>query len=106
MALENSYNALDNGNGSIHIHVYSDGDRVFIKIQDNGKGIREELLEKVRKRGFSQSESTGLGLSFIDDVIKTHHGQIQLSSEYGVGTTLKIILPKGNIINEQKDFSY
>lgn len=104
-ALENSYNAFDKDNGSIYISVYSDNDRVFIEIQDNGKGIREELLEKVRKRGFSQSESTGLGLSFIDDVIKIHNGQIRLSSEYGVGTTLKIILPKGNV-NEQKDFSY
>ena len=54
-ALETSYNALDNGNGSIHIHVYSDGDRVFIKIQDNGKGIREELLEKVRREGLAKA---------------------------------------------------
>jgi len=96
-ALDDSYNAIDKDKGNIYIRVYSDNERVVIEIQDNGKGIKRELLEEVKKRGFSQSESTGLGLSFIDDVVRTHNGQMCLSSEYGAGTTLKIILPKVSV---------
>lgn len=93
-ALDNSYNALDENYGDIDLHVYSTDNKVFIIIEDNGKGIKQEYLEEVKKRGYSRSESTGLGLSFIEDVINSHNGELSLDSEYGVGTKLKITLPK------------
>lgn len=93
-ALDNSYNALDKNHGNIYLHVYSRNENVYIVVEDDGKGIKEEFLEEVRQRGYSKNESTGLGLSFIEDVINSHDGELFLDSKDGVGTKLKIILPR------------
>ena len=48
-----------------------------IKISDNGEGIPSENINKVFNKGFSTKEhGTGLGLDFINLVVKNHHGRI------------------------------
>ncbi len=93
-ALDNSYNALDQGKGEINIDIDLRDGEIVIEISDNGIGIREDFLEKVTKIGYSKSKSTGLGLSFIEDVVESHGGRMKLESEYKVGTNLKIILAR------------
>lgn len=93
-ALDNSYNALDHGNGKILVYIDLIGDEICIEIKDNGMGIKGENLGKVIKRGYSGSNSTGLGLNFMEDIVKNHGGEMQLDSEYMIGTSLKIIIPR------------
>lgn len=103
-ALDNSYNALSDDNGEIKITIESDNDSVYIDIVDNGIGIEEEMFEEISTRGFSIRQSTGLGLSFIKDVVDSHEGKMHIKSEYGLGTDIKIILSRVNI-SEQENIS-
>jgi signal transduction histidine kinase len=74
------------------------GDRVEIKVRDNGMGIPPELREKIFHPFFTTKpagEGTGLGLSISHDIIvKQHGGTIEVQSEIGKYTEFRIILPR------------
>jgi signal transduction histidine kinase len=74
------------------------GDRVEIRIRDNGTGIAPEVREKLFNPFFTTKpagEGTGLGLSISHDVIvKQHGGSIEVDTEPGEFTEFKIILPR------------
>ena len=74
------------------------GDRVEIRIRDNGTGIPPEVKEKMFNPFFTTKpagEGTGLGLSFSHDIIvKQHAGSIEVDTEPGKFTEFKIVLPR------------
>jgi two-component system, NtrC family, sensor kinase len=74
------------------------GDRVEISIRDNGTGIAAELKEKIFNPFFttkSAGEGTGLGLSISHDIIvKQHSGSIEVDTQPGEFTEIRIILPR------------
>jgi GAF domain-containing protein len=74
------------------------GDRVEIKIRDNGAGISPDVREKMFNPFFTTKptgEGTGLGLSISHDiVVKQHAGSIEVDTEPGEFTEIKIILPR------------
>jgi two-component system, NtrC family, sensor kinase len=74
------------------------GDKVEIRIRDNGIGIPEGVKEKIFDPFFTtkpSGEGTGLGLSMSHDIIvKQHGGSIDVETEPGVFTEFKIILPR------------
>jgi two-component system, NtrC family, sensor kinase len=74
------------------------GDRVEIRIRDNGIGIAPEVQEKMFNPFFTTKpagEGTGLGLSISHDIIvKQHSGSIVVDTEPGTFTEFKIILPR------------
>jgi signal transduction histidine kinase len=74
------------------------GDRVEIGIRDNGTGIPPEVKEKLFTPFFTTKpagEGTGLGLSISHDIIvKQHSGSIEVDTEPGEFTELRIILPR------------
>jgi signal transduction histidine kinase len=74
------------------------GDRVEIRIRDNGTGIPPEVREKMFNPFFTTKpagEGTGLGLSISHDIIvKQHSGSIEVDTEPGEFTAFKIILPR------------
>ena len=74
------------------------GDRVEIRIRDNGTGIPPEVKEKLFSPFFTTKpagEGTGLGLSISHDIIvKQHGGSIEVDTEPGEFTEFKIILPR------------
>ncbi len=73
------------------------GDRVEIRIRDNGAGIPEAALDKIFTPFFTTKqagEGTGLGLSISHDIIvKEHRGEIRTHTEVGQFTEFIIILP-------------
>jgi signal transduction histidine kinase len=70
------------------------GNYVEIVFVDSGCGIRSENLHKVFDPYFTTKDGgTGLGLSTTFSVINNHGGHIEITSEIGQGTTVKIILP-------------
>ena len=75
------------------------GDSVEIRIRDNGTGIPAEVREKMFNPFFTTKpagEGTGLGLSMSHDIIvKQHGGSIDVETEAGEFTELRIILPRG-----------
>jgi two-component system NtrC family sensor kinase len=74
------------------------GDKVEIRIRDNGTGIPEGVKEKIFNPFFTtkpSGEGTGLGLSISHDIIvKQHGGSIEVETEPGVFTEFKIVLPR------------
>ena len=74
------------------------GDSVEIRIRDNGTGIPAEVREKMFNPFFTTKpagEGTGLGLSMSHDIIvKQHGGSIDVETEAGEFTELRIVLPR------------
>jgi two-component system NtrC family sensor kinase len=75
------------------------GDRVEIRIRDNGTGIPPEVKEKMFNPFFTTKpvgEGTGLGLSLSYDIIvKQHAGSIEVDTQPGEFTEFRIVLPRG-----------
>jgi signal transduction histidine kinase len=74
------------------------GDRVEIRIRDNGTGIPPEVKDKMFNPFFTTKpagEGTGLGLSISHDIIvKQHAGSIEVDTRPGEFTEFRIVLPR------------
>ncbi|MBK1811123.1 PAS domain S-box protein [Clostridium sp. YIM B02505] len=67
---------------------------VYIKIEDNGKGMSEEIIKKIGTPFFTTKKTgTGLGLSACYQIIKEHSGRIEIESWIGIGTIFTITIP-------------
>jgi len=91
----------EGGNGiepTIAAATKSLGDRVEIRIRDNGIGIPPEVREKMFNPFFTTKpagEGTGLGLSISHDIIvKQHSGYIEVDTKPGEFTEFRIVLPR------------
>lgn len=73
------------------------GEFVMIAISDNGTGMTEEIREKVFEPFFTTKEpgkGTGLGLSMVYGFVQRTGGSININSEVGKGTTIRLYLPR------------
>ena len=92
-------NAIDamNGEGHIGIHVAQSDNRVYIDVEDTGKGIQKSHFNSVFSPGFTtKKRGWGLGLSLAKRIIESYHkGRIYVKhSELNKGTTFRIELRK------------
>jgi len=73
------------------------GNKVEIKVSDNGNGIPQSALGKIFQPFFTTKptgEGTGLGLSMSYDIITiSHNGELQVETNEGAGTVFTILLP-------------
>ncbi len=84
------------GKGTITLRTRHDGNWVAFQVIDTGSGITNEDISKVFDPGFTTKGvrvGTGLGLPICYTIVKEHHGNIDIESEVGVGTTVTIKLP-------------
>ena len=72
-----------------------------IRIRDNGIGIPDDVKEKIFNPFFTTKptgEGTGLGLSISHDiVVKQHAGSIEVDTQAGEFTEIRIILPRTGV---------
>ena len=72
-----------------------EGGHVRISIQDEGKGIEPENLERIFEPFFStRPDGTGLGLPIARRIAQAHGGDLSVESRPGVGTTVTVRLPQ------------
>jgi signal transduction histidine kinase len=99
-------NLLDNavkyspGAAIVDVDVHRAGEEAVIAVRDRGIGIppgeratvfgRFQRGAEARTRGI---KGTGLGLAMIDQIVKAHHGRVELDSQTGEGSTFRIHLP-------------
>jgi len=102
--LSNAVQAIE-GKGDIHIITHSDDEYVYITIHDSGKGMPEEVRERIFEPYFttkSMGDGAGLGLAISYTIISKHNGKIKVNSEPGKGTEFVISLPvKRTIIDPE-----
>ena len=82
--------------GEINIKTRTDSEYVKIKISDTGSGIPKENLTRIFDPFFTTKDvgkGTGLGLNVAYNIIKKHHGKIDVKSSEGKGTTFTIKIP-------------
>lgn len=96
--LDNSIEAMpDGGIIKINTRVDSENERLSIEVDDQGKGISEDIINKVFDPFFTSKESgAGLGLYISYQIIKAHNGEISFIKNTGAGIKCIINLPFSN----------
>jgi len=96
--IDNARKAIDNG-GEVVIRSKTAGGNCEISVTDNGRGIPEDELNKIKDafyrvdRSRSRSQGgVGLGLRLCDEIAALHGGEITFESEPGKGTTITVTL--------------
>ncbi|MCC4722661.1 two-component system histidine kinase PnpS [Salinicoccus sp. RF5] len=87
--------------GTVTVSLKENVEKVRLIIKDDGIGIPEESLPRIFERFYRvdrarsrHSGGTGLGLAIVKHLIESHHGEIEVESREGEGTTFTAILPK------------
>ncbi|MEM9486316.1 MAG: ATP-binding protein, partial [Cyanobacteria bacterium P01_F01_bin.116] len=106
MADEKSFEALQIAPQQITISTQlSAAQQIEIRIRDNGKGIPQNICDKIFDRKFTTKtvgKGTGLGLAISHQVItEKHHGCLEVYSEPGQGTEFLILLPVESASEQQ-----
>lgn len=93
--VKNSLEAMDPlKSGKIRIYTKIVGNDVQLFFEDNGMGIDEDTLKKIKEPFFTTKQrGTGLGVCISDEIILAHGGQMCYDSIYREGTCVKIQLP-------------
>jgi signal transduction histidine kinase len=80
--------------GKIGIRLETNEHMAIVKIMDNGKGIPDELGDKLFQPNFTtKSSGMGMGLAIVKNIIENAGGEIRYETELGKGTTFIIELP-------------
>jgi two-component system phosphate regulon sensor histidine kinase PhoR len=89
--------------GKIRVSLDQDSKFIFTRITDTGVGISHQSLKEVFTRHFQEktkplgnAKGLGIGLSLVQEIVKLHHGEIQIESELGKGTTFTVMIPKNH----------
>ena len=80
----------------VSVFTQKKGDKVVIRILDNGNGVPKKLMDKIFQPFFTTKptgEGTGLGLSLSYDIIKAHGGELKVDTKEGEGSEFSIELP-------------
>ncbi len=94
IGIETEARFLDHEYASRHPGVAS-GHYVLVSVTDSGRGIAQDLLERVVHPFFStKPQGMGLGLSTVYGFVKQSGGHFSIYSEVGNGTTVKLYLPR------------
>jgi len=94
--INNAFQAVGDGGRIDIMGRRVDGDKIAVRVSDNGCGISDENLQRIFEPFFStkkDSGGTGLGLSITYGLVQRLGGQIAAESELGKGTTFTVTLP-------------
>ncbi|MCL2633405.1 MAG: HAMP domain-containing histidine kinase [Oscillospiraceae bacterium] len=103
-------NAIKYGRKGGSVTIYTDTGEKFITItiEDNGCGISKSDLPKVKTKFFKANHTkrgSGIGLAVSNELVAMHMGRLDIESEFGEGTAIKITLPlaerNAEVLNEQ-----
>jgi len=93
-------NAVKYGCQNITLHTSLENDQFQISIQDDGIGIAKtkqpllfEKFYRVEQGNLHNTKGLGLGLYYVDQIIKAHQGSVKVVSELGKGASFTISIP-------------
>ncbi|WP_433995905.1 PAS domain-containing sensor histidine kinase [Bradyrhizobium genosp. L] len=86
--------------GKVTVSAMVEGSRLVLRVSDTGVGIAADDLKRVGDPFFQagktyqrRHEGTGLGLSIVKGLVGLHHGELNVESKVGEGTTVSVALP-------------
>ncbi|MEA2053803.1 MAG: HAMP domain-containing sensor histidine kinase [Candidatus Thermoplasmatota archaeon] len=82
--------------GKIKISARADGEKVHLRISDNGAGIPEDEIDRIFDpfyTGDNKNGGMGLGLSIVKNIIEGHGGKVWAESKVGRGSTFHLLIP-------------
>jgi two-component system sensor histidine kinase FlrB len=93
-------NALQSEATEIYLSLVSIDDLgMQISVEDNGKGMSEEVKMQASSPFFTtKAQGNGLGLAVVFAVVKAHNGRVTMESKEGVGTEVSLYLPGNPIL--------
>ena len=96
----NGLRAMPQG-GRLHLMgaVDPSGDGVVLTVKDEGTGIPSEELDSLFQPFHGRfAQGSGLGLAIVHRIVSDYHGEIQVSSDAGQGTTVSVRLPARAVV--------
>lgn len=101
------YNLTDNAirynneGGRVHVNTSFNDDNVILEVKDNGIGISKEHQDRIFERFYRVDKSrskltggTGLGLAIVKHIVAKHDAKIEIESDFGRGTTIRVIFKR------------
>jgi len=89
----NGAQAMASG-GLLEVRLTEDTRWAYIRIRDHGEGIPDEIRPRIFDLYFTtKKEGSGIGLAMTYRIVQMHHGQIDVESKAGSGTTFVLRLP-------------
>jgi two-component system nitrogen regulation sensor histidine kinase NtrY len=104
----NAWHAMPNG-GALTLRTLAHDQKIQVEIADTGTGMSaEESMRLFTPYYTTKPQGTGLGLAIVQSVISDHHGTVAVTSDEGLGTTIRIELPvrqpgASNFYNDDSD---
>lgn len=96
------------GEKRVKVNVKKEGNHAIIEVSDTGPGIPKDALSRIFDRFYRVDKGrsrkmggSGLGLSIVKSIVDRHGGQINVSSEVGVGTTFTVVIPLEREVENQ-----
>ena len=102
LTIETRLISLDDEYCRSHVEA-SEGEHALLTVSDTGIGIDKASMDRIFEPFYTTKkpgEGTGLGLSMVYGIVKSHGGHIACYSAPGVGTTFKIYLPVHQVESE------
>jgi len=91
----NACQAMPDGGTLRLVCVASSQDRVELRVEDTGVGIKPADLEKIFDLYYSTKDhGTGIGLSMVYRIVQMHEGEVEVQSTLGRGTVFRVLLPR------------
>lgn len=93
--LDNAFKFSSEG-GKVILNAYKEDDILVLEVKDNGVGISEEDLPRIKEKfykGKNSKSHSGIGLSICDEIVKLHNGTMEISSNINEGTKVIVRLP-------------
>lgn len=85
---------LDKPNARIMLSAEESNGRLVIKVSDNGRGIPQEVTDKIFVPFFStKTNGSGIGLSLSKQIMLMHKGNIHFASRENEGTAFELVFP-------------
>jgi two-component system sensor histidine kinase BaeS len=86
--------------GEVTIQTRPSGQSAVVRVSDTGPGIPAEELPHLterfyRGRGAERTSGSGIGLAIVEELVRAHHGTIDIASQLGEGTQITIEIPRG-----------
>ncbi len=101
--VQNAVHAV-NSRGNITVTTSLEKNQIEIAVEDNGCGIAPDVLGQIFDPFFTtktNGEGTGLGLSIVYGIMGKNKGRIDVKSQEGLGTTITLTLPVGDISSDE-----